>query len=48
MPVIQEGNKWTFGGEEYDTEEAANKAYAAFAALKFGIKPEKKKKKKES
>ena len=41
MPVIKQGEKWVFGGEEYDTEEAANKAYKAYVALKFGVKPEK-------
>lgn len=38
MPVRKVGKKWTFGGEEYDTEDAANLAYKAYVALKFGLK----------
>lgn len=36
MPVTKVGKKWEFGGKEYDTEEAANNAYKAYLAIKFG------------
>jgi len=41
MPVIKKGKKWVFNGEEFDSENAANLAYKAHVALKFGIKEEK-------
>ena len=47
MPVTKVNDKkWEVNGEEYESEEKANLAYKANLALKFGIKPEKKKAKK--
>lgn len=37
MPVKKVGKKWEVNGTMYDTEAAANTAYKASLALKFGI-----------
>lgn len=36
MPVKKVGKKWEVNGKTYDTEEAANNAYKAYLAIKFG------------
>lgn len=37
MPVKKVGKKWEVNGTEYDSEAAAETAYKASLALKFGI-----------
>lgn len=48
MPIKKiDDTTWEVGGEEFDSEEKAEKAYQAILALKLGVDTEKKKKKKE-
>lgn len=48
MPIKKLDDKtWEVGGEEFDSEEKAEKAYQAILALKLGVKPKKKKKKED-
>lgn len=38
MPVRKKGKKWTFGGADYDTKEAAERSYQAYLAKKHSKK----------
>lgn len=46
MPVKKVGKKWEVDGDEFDTEAAAENAYKAKIALRFGVEEDKPKGKK--